>query len=212
MYKRSWQKDKERIEFLYRTKYLPAYLEFVALYPFRLKDLEGEIWKDIAGYEGVYQISNYGRVKSLPRRHISTMTRIIKPSMTLSGYLYVSLKNREKIKRFKIHRLVAQAFIPNSENKPTINHKDGNKFNNCVDNLEWQTQAENNQHAVDTGLAPIGVNRNTAKLTNEQVKYIRDNYKPFDSKFGGRALARKFDVKFSTIQNVVQGKTFKNVE
>ena len=215
MYVRNYEKEKARIDFWYRKKYLPTYLLFIALYPFELEDLEGEIWRWIRGYEGLYQISNFGRVKSFPRKGSrgtkTTGFLIMKPLITRSGYLYVSLKNKGAMQRFKLHRLVSQAFIENPENKQTVNHKDGNKFNNYVDNLEWATQDENNQHAIDTGLQKSGANRNTAKLTNEQVKYIRENYIPRDSEFGGAALARKFNVKSSTVQNVIHGKNYKNV-
>ena len=211
MYVRNYEKEKARIDFWYRKKYLPTYLLFIALYPFELEDLEGEIWRWIRGYEGLYQISNFGRVKSFPRNTTSKI-QIIKPLLSRSGYLYVGLRKQgTKRLRFKLHRLVSQAFIENPENKQTVNHKDGNKFNNYVDNLEWATQDENNQHAIDTGLQKSGANRNTAKLTNEQVKYIRENYIPRDSEFGGAALARKFNVKSSTVQNVIHGKNYKNV-
>lgn len=133
------------------------------------------------------------------------------PLLSRSGYLYVSLKNKGAVRRFKIHRLVALAFIPNSENKTTVNHKDGIKFNNCVENFEWQTQSENNYHAVNTGLSPTGTNRNTAKLTKEDVKFIRENYKLRDSEFGAVAWARRFNVYPVTIRNVIQGKTYKNI-
>ena len=101
-----------------------------------------EIWRDIDGYKGLYQISNKGRVKSLYKGS----ERILKPGWMTGGYLYVVLcKNRIKQKR-KIHRLVAQAFIPNPDNKPQVNHKDENKKNNCADNLEWATAKENSNY------------------------------------------------------------------
>ena len=99
-----------------------------------------EIWRDIEGYEGLYQISNKGRVKSLKWGK----ERILKPGITGSGYLKVLLCKNRMIKHIKIHRLVANAFIPNPENKPQVNHKDENKFNNSVNNLEWSTAKENN--------------------------------------------------------------------
>ena len=102
-----------------------------------------EIWKDIEGYEGLYQVSNQGRVKSLERKvdngHcIRTVPeRILKPNKTKKGYQLVNLWKEGKIKRMSVHRLVAKAFLPNPENLPQVNHKDENPSNNHVDNLEW---------------------------------------------------------------------------
>lgn len=104
-----------------------------------------EQWKDIAGYEGLYKVSNLGRVKSLDRTFIRSderlhnkAGRILKPANTTRGYLCVNLSDiNHNIKRVVIHRLVVQAFIPNPNNYPQVNHKDENKTNNIVDNLEW---------------------------------------------------------------------------
>ena len=107
--------------------------------------MKQEIWKDIPGYEGMYQVSNYGRVMSL-RYHQTKFPKILKPNLT-GEYAYVNLSINNKYHSIKIHRAVAICFIPNPENKPFVNHKDGNKFNNHVDNLEWVTAAENMAHA-----------------------------------------------------------------
>lgn len=102
--------------------------------------MEKEIWKDIAGYEGLYQVSNFGRIKSL-------RSKIILASLSSkSGYCYVGLAKNGMNKQKSVHRLVALAFIPNSENKPEVNHIDGNKHNNTVKNLEWVTKSENMKH------------------------------------------------------------------
>ena len=119
----------------------------------RIDKIMNEIWKDIEGYEGFYKISNFGRVKSLKRKDTKGRTvreRILKPCI-VDGYYSVTLyKDIRKI--FKIHRLIAMAFIPNIENKPFINHIDGNKKNNSIDNLEWVTNQENIKHAFKIGL------------------------------------------------------------
>ena len=103
-----------------------------------------EIWKDIDGYEGLYQVSNKGNVKSLKWGK----ERILRPVIDRYGYYYIMLYNDSVRKRFKLHRLVAQAFIPNPENKPQVNHKDENKLNNCVNNLEWSTAKENSNYGT----------------------------------------------------------------
>jgi hypothetical protein len=100
-----------------------------------------EAWKDIEGFEGLYQISNTGRVKSL-RKEI-----ILKQHNTPNGYPYIILKVQGIQKNKMIHRLVALTFILNPKNKPEVNHKDGNKQNNHVENLEWVTRQENIEHA-----------------------------------------------------------------
>ena len=96
-----------------------------------------EEFRDIKGYEGKYQISNFGRVKSLKDSHGGYRERILNPIEHSQGYLTVILYKNGKIKNYKIHRLVAEVFIPNPNNYPCVNHKDENPSNNCVDNLEW---------------------------------------------------------------------------
>ena len=109
-----------------------------------------EIWKDIEGYEGLYQVSNMGRIKSLSRKQ-SLKERILKPGNGTGGYQIVKLCNGN-IKTKRVHRLVGKEFIPNPENKPQINHKWGNKLDNRACALEWCTQIENINHAFKTGL------------------------------------------------------------
>ena len=103
-----------------------------------------EIWRDIEGYEGLYQISNKGRVKSL----YNGSERILRPGIDGYGYMFVGLYHDNIRNFFKLHRLVAQAFIPNLYNKPQVNHLDENKKNNCVDNLEWATAKENSNYGT----------------------------------------------------------------
>ena len=112
-----------------------------------------EIWLPIKGYEGLYEISNLGRVKSLPkvRGRAVTGEKILK-SHVVNGYEMVMLCRNYKTFNASVHRLVAQAFIPNPKNKPHINHIDGNKANNNIENLEWCTPSENMMHAYRTGL------------------------------------------------------------
>lgn len=107
-----------------------------------------EIWKDIKGYEGRYQISNLGRVKSLCRLE----EKIMHPVTTKKGYLQVRLSSGQCTKGLKVHRLVALNFIPNPNDKPEVNHLDGNKKNNLVTNLEWCTPKENMGHASQNNL------------------------------------------------------------
>lgn len=93
------------------------------------------IWKDIPGYEGIYQVNQFGQVRSLNYNHTGQKKRL-KPRKT-RGYLRVALCKNGKVKNYRIHRLVAEAFLPNPNNLPCINHIDENKENNCLSNLEW---------------------------------------------------------------------------
>lgn len=121
-------------------------------------DLKRE-WKEIKGYEGKYIISNYGEIISLPRyKRNNSKLQYVEPKEILryvnkkNGYVYVQLWNNAKYKNIRLHKLVAENFIENIENKPQINHIDGNKKNNRVDNLEWCTASENIRHAYKIGL------------------------------------------------------------
>ena len=118
-----------------------------------------EIWKDIKGYEGLYQVSNLGRVKSLERKvrngehtYRIISEKILKLDNLYDGYLGIGLYISRKQHYFKVHRLVAESFIPNPENKLEVNHIDGNKTNNNAENLEWVTRIENMRHAAANNL------------------------------------------------------------
>lgn len=108
-----------------------------------------EEWKDIKGYEGLYQVSNLGRVKRLKGEYVKS-ERVLKPLKHGNGYMGVDLCKHSKAKRFSVHRLVAQAFIPNQDNKAQVNHIDEDKTNNMVSNLEWCTSKENINHGTRT--------------------------------------------------------------
>jgi len=126
-----------------------------------------EIWKDIPGYEGLYQASNYGNIKSFKRRG-QPKDRIRKPMMLTNGYRNIDLSKHNKRSLQKISRLVATSFIPNPENKLCVNHKDGNKLNDKLDNIEWCTHSENQKHAYK-----LGLKKKVAKLNEFQVRVIR---------------------------------------
>lgn len=121
--------------------------------------MENEIWKDVIGFEGIYQVSSFGRVMSIDRMtiHKTYGTKVFKPSKNLKlqdnkGYKCIRFSFNGKGVSREVHRLVAIAFIPNPENKKCVNHIDGNPSNNHVSNLEWNTYSENNKHAYDNKL------------------------------------------------------------
>lgn len=132
--------------------------------------MEDEIWKPVLvpGYEDYYEVSNLGRVriiKSIKRKYVG---RIMKQSL-VCGYLFVGLTKNNKQKCFNVHRLVAQTFIPNPENKPQVNHKNGIKTDNCVENLEWCTISENIQHAWMTGLTKGSTGKHPTEETRKKI-------------------------------------------
>lgn len=106
--------------------------------------MNDEIWKDIKDYEGLYQVSNYGRVRNTSRGNIRS------PYLCEKRYYRIILYKNNKTKKPRVHRLVAQAFIPNPDNKAEVNHKDFNKVNNHIDNLEWTTGEENVSHYMQS--------------------------------------------------------------
>lgn len=117
-----------------------------------------EIWKSVLGYEGYYQVSNKGRVRSITHEANHSRTgKVIRTGKILAqhadadGYLEVNLSKCGEVKQFRVHRLVCSAFLNNPNNLPVVNHKDLNKTNNCVENLEWCTQQYNVIHAICNG-------------------------------------------------------------
>lgn len=112
-----------------------------------------EVWKDIDGFEGLYQVSNYGRVKNIKTEKVLTNV------LHHSGYVMVGLPKNKRVKCFNVHRLVAKAFLPNPQNLPCVNHKDENKQNNFVENLEWCTQQYNNTYGTRIEKARIGISK-----------------------------------------------------
>lgn len=165
-----------------------------------------EIWKN---YIYNYDVSNLGRLKNSKTGNILKVRPI-----NNHDYLgtVVTLGSKKYIKMIIVHRAVAEMFIPNPENKPEVNHIDGNKTNNCVSNLEWTTRKENINHAIIAGLVNHkGENNSQAKLSSESVKYIREHYIPYDKNFSLNALAKKFGVTKQAIIDVVHYRSWKNV-
>lgn len=168
-----------------------------------------EIWKDVVGHEGFYQVSNIGRVKSLPRtvnnkfyegKILSTKNNNAKQ------YEKTSLHNNGKTKYYKVHQLVARAFIPNPENKREVNHIDGNKHNNKVENLEWVTSKENKEHNHTLGLVRIGERHQNSILNEETVIQIKMMLKDGISQ---ASIARHFNLKPYMVNNIKRENTWK---
>lgn len=164
-----------------------------------------EIWKDIQGYEGHYKVSNLGNVVSVKKGYPVLM----KLQNHSSGYKQVKLCKPNKILIERVHRLVASAFIPNHDKKTQVNHINGIKCDNRVDNLEWSTPQENTRHAFRTGLANVyGENHHHSKLSDKEAEYIIKNYKSYTLK----QLSNKFGVSDACIRDIIKGRRRKTLK
>lgn len=163
-----------------------------------------ETWRDVPGYEGLYRVSNLGAIYSVRYK------RFRKSSMDRYGYAVVGLNKDGGQRQFLIHRLVASAFIPNPCNFPEVNHIDGNKQNNRVDNLEWCDHYANMIHAYNKGLVNLKGHKPTnAKLSKEIAQRIRSEHKIGVRGCGYKSLAKRYGVYESTIRRIINNKLWK---
>lgn len=177
-----------------------------------------EMWVDAKGFEGLYQVSNLGRVKALEKTWHTGMhytirhkkEHIMKTRKNRGGYEYVILRCKNKNKTITIHRLVLMSFIENKHNHPYINHKNGIKTDNNIDNLEWCTAKENVQHAIKLGLRKGYVTqtkRHTrSKLTDAQAAEIRE------STLSLTELSYRYHVNQASIYYIKKGRTYKQLK
>lgn len=172
--------------------------------------MQEEIWKPIQGFENYYQVSNLGNVRSLPRRrkvknnYRYTEGIMLKP-MQKPDYYAVGLSLKGSIKYARIHRLVAQAFIGNPDNKLYVNHIDGNKLNNNASNLEWCTPKENTDHYINSCKEYNGNNNFGIKLKADQVIAI------YNSRESHTVLSEKYNVSTKAISNIRTGRTWSDI-
>ena len=166
-------------------------------------DLEGEIWKDVVDFAGLYLISNKGRLKSIKKNG----TQILRSPSIRFWYLRTSLSNNGKITQESIHRMVAMAFVPNPHNKPVVNHIDANPLNNCAENLEWCTAAENLQHAINIGNLKLrGIHNANSILDEDKVREMRRLKK--DENLRVSEIARRFGIRHDTATLAISGKNW----
>lgn len=178
----------------------------------KIERLAGEeSWEPIFRYEGKYEVSNLGRVRSFKRiGKTQNKPRILKPNLRGEGYHYIQLRRKGRTFTHKIARLVADAFIPNPLSLPIVNHRDARHTNDRADNLEWCDQSYNLAYAYRLGTKiPVrGEESPHSKLTNESVRslreWIRDGH-------GVRATARKFGVSHTTVRRILSGSKWKHV-
>lgn len=173
--------------------------------------MKKEIWKDIKNYKGYYQVSNFGNIRSVRRtiKHPWNKFRIrngkvLKPSINYDGYKHVVLSKDSIRKSFDVHRLVAETFIDKTD--VIVNHKDGNKLNNNVENLEWMSHQSNMTHAKENGLLSLGEKNGRSKLKEKDVISIREKYS--DGKTI-TSLAKDFNISKTTIHDLIVYRTWK---
>ena len=172
--------------------------------------------KPIKNYENLYEITEDGKIICLPRKKKNINGSFITKQYETfghknsKGYMLINLTSDDKNikkKNVLIHRLVAEAFIPNPNNYPYINHKDGNKSNNKVDNLEWCNNSMNQLHAFENGLQKSGCEHNNSKLKYEDVLFIKNNI----NKYKQIELSKMFNVSRRVIYQIKKGITYKNI-
>lgn len=174
-----------------------------------------EIWRDVQGYEGFYQVSNRGAVRSVDRTvriDKKLKGKILSQSVEKDGYFIVNLSKNGKTKHFRVHRLVAMAFIKNVNHYKEINHKDENKQNNCVENLEWCDTKYNINYGERNNLVSRALSGEKAynhKLTNEQVEEIRKTYKRRSKDFNMQKLSKKYGVSLTHICKIINNQRWK---
>jgi len=173
-----------------------------------------EIWKDIPDFEGFYQISNYGRMRSLDRKveHRNGVEyqikkgKILRLSINRDGYVKCTVSKNSNLTSFTMHRLVGLCFIKNTYNKPCINHKNGIKNDNRMENLEWVTQSENIIHSFKNGFhkPQRGSLNGAAKLNEAQVREIRLLYATRN--YLQREIASKYNISRTSISLIINYK------
>lgn len=180
---------------------------------------EDEVWKDVVGYEGFFQVSSLGNIKSLQREVFcgKSYPRVIKEkpmgrSLNKDGYYKVSLRNGKTHKTPTLHRLVAEAFIPNVDNKPVVNHINGIKTDNRIENLEWCTVKENVVHAVKIGLQTgvLGEANHNCKITEENVYKIKKEYVAEKKTYAELGII--YGISPSQIGRIIKGQRWKHLK
>lgn len=167
-------------------------------------EFPNERWLPVVGYEGIYDVSDYGRIRRMKAACGTSVGRLLHPMMDTHGYLQVCLSYKNSQHMLKVHRLVAQAFIGAYPPGKEINHRDGVKTNNALPNIEYVTTSENQLHALDLGLSLRGENHYRAKLCEADVHAIRSLF----GEITQRSIAKKFGVKRTAISNIKSGKSW----
>ena len=176
-----------------------------------------EVWRAVVGYDGSYEVSTKGRVRSLdrivPSRYGKRLIKgkVLRFSTAKQGHnkkyfrITVSLSQNGERWQAPVHRLVAEAFLPNPDGLPVVRHLDGDSTNNALSNLAWGTHQDNSDDAVEVGAMPRGAKHWRSKLSEEQARIIKRTY---PSQAAAKDLAARFGVRYTTIRSVWQGKSW----
>lgn len=172
--------------------------------------MQKETFKPVKGYEGLYEVSNLGNVKSIGRKGsgCKPFDIILKPFDNGRGYWHVHLQNNGKLKSCSIHRLVAETFFVKCEGLEDVNHKDGNKKNNHVSNLEWVNKKMNMIHASISGLLPKGELSHYSKLKEDDIIRIK---KMWGHNIKREIISDVFGISFAQISRIVNNKNWKHL-
>ena len=166
-----------------------------------------EVWKDVIGYEGLYQVSNFGNVKSLGNE-FSRKERLLKLSPQSKGYLTVVLQKNATRKMILVHRLVSEHFIDNPEYKLQVNHLNGDKTDNVIENLEWVSHRENLDHAIKNNLTLKGEENRNSKLKDVDVIKI---HSMLQNGITTKELSETYNVSYSTIDGIRTNRYWKHL-
>ena len=178
--------------------------------------LSNELWKYVPNSDNRYLVSNYGRILTTGYKG-GKKCSIMKPAKDNQGYLRTMLKLNGRVRTIKVHRIVAQTWIPNEENKLQVNHKNFDRSDNRVENLEWMTPKENCLYSFNAGriIRPVctnfvkGEQIGTSKLTELEIKEIRQKFKP--RVYTREMLGKEYNVAPATIKDIILKKSWKHV-
>ena len=161
--------------------------------------------RDVKGYEGLYFVNELGEIYSYPKKTRKGVRKMLAQKNN-NGYLSIDLCKNGNIKKYSLHRIIALAFLDNIENKEQVNHINGNKHDNRIENLEWSTRSENQKHSIETGLRSAKGEKNSqSKLTEIQVLNI------FNDKRTYNQISKDFNISIGTISDIKRGHTWNHI-
>ena len=169
--------------------------------------MDDEVWRSVVGYDSIYEVSNFGQVRRVGKSRGATVGKVLRAHRKPNGYLFLDLYCCQQRQVVYVHRLVALAFLGPIPEGYEVNHKDGDKTNPHVENLEYVTRTQNMAHALAVGLAPQGESVHSAKLSQDDVHEIRS----LEGSCSQHAIARMFGVSRSTVEDILARRTWREM-